>query len=118
MRVVIVGGNECMECVYQKICRCYGCKARVFTRMRDGLKAHFGQPDLIILFTGTVSHKMIELTLCQAKRCSARVVRCHSSSASALHALLDEHVCPRKGGCPGRAHAAPPPCETPKNLLQ
>ena len=45
--------------------------------------------DLVILFTATVSHKMVEMALREAKRCNAPVARCHSSSASALKSLLE-----------------------------
>ena len=38
MSVVIVGGNECMERRYKDICKSYQCRAKVFTRMRDGQK--------------------------------------------------------------------------------
>ena len=31
MSVVIVGGNERMECKYKDICKKRGCKAKVFT---------------------------------------------------------------------------------------
>lgn len=32
MSVVIVGGNECMVCQYEKICREHGCKAKIFVK--------------------------------------------------------------------------------------
>ena len=31
MSVVIIGGNECMERQYKKICEKHKCKAKVFT---------------------------------------------------------------------------------------
>lgn len=90
MSIVIIGGNECMDCVYRKICSGYGCKAKVFTKMRDGMKTKIGSPDLMILFTNTVSHKMVELALREAKRANTPIVRCHSSSATALKGILEE----------------------------
>lgn len=50
MSVVIIGGNECMERQYKKICEKHKCKAKVFTRMKGNLKTQIGQPDLVILF--------------------------------------------------------------------
>ena len=38
MSVVIIGGNECMERQYKKICEKHKCKAKVFTRMKGNLK--------------------------------------------------------------------------------
>ena len=35
MSVVIVGGNECMVCQYEKICREYGCKAKVLVKKKE-----------------------------------------------------------------------------------
>ncbi len=92
MRVVIIGGNECMNCLYKDICSSYGCKAKVFTKMRDGMKNQIGNPDLIILFTNTVSHKMVQFALSEAKRYNTPVARCHSSSASALRGILNNHL--------------------------
>ena len=60
MSVVIIGGNERME----------------------------QQPDLIILFTSTVAHKMVHCALKEAERYNIRVERAHSSSASALENVL------------------------------
>lgn len=55
MSVVIIGGNECMERQYKKICEKHKCKAKVFTRMKGNLKTQIGQPDLVILFTATAA---------------------------------------------------------------
>ena len=90
MSVVIIGGNERMECQYREICRKYKCKAKVFTRMAGNLKTQIGQPDLIILFTTTVAHKMVHWALREAQRHDVRVERSHSASASALDAILRE----------------------------
>lgn len=95
MSVVIVGGNECMVCQYQEICKSHGFKAKVFPKESGALKKKLGRPDLLILFTNTVSHKMVISAVGEAKKNKIPIVRCHSSSASALHNLLKEH---RTGG--------------------
>ena len=59
MSVVIVGGHDRMVCQYKKICKEHNCKAKVFTQMPAKLGNQIGSPDLIILFTNTVSHKMV-----------------------------------------------------------
>lgn len=51
MSVVIIGGNECMVCQYEKICKDYGCKAKVFAKEKGCLRKKLGNPDLMILFT-------------------------------------------------------------------
>ena len=90
MSVVIVGGNECMVCTYQNICKKYGCKAKVFPKEKSSLKKKIGTPDLLILFTNTVSHKMMLSAMQEAKRNHIPVARIHTSSANALNATLAE----------------------------
>lgn len=90
MSVVIIGGNERMEQQYKKICKKHKCKVKVFTKMAANLKTQIGQPDLIILFTSTVAHKMVYCALKEAERYDIRVKRSHSSSASALETMLQE----------------------------
>ncbi len=90
MSVVIIGGNECMERKYLDICKDYGCKAKIFTKMKREVKNKFGSPDLIIMFTNTVSHKLVACANCEAKRCNAKILRSHSSSISALKMLLED----------------------------
>lgn len=96
MSIVIVGGNECMERRYKDICESYQCRAKVFTRMRDGIKNKIGAPDLLVLFTGTTSHKMVQAALSETDCSSTTIVRCHSSSASALKGILDTYAKPSK----------------------
>ena len=88
MSVVIVGGHDRMVSQYVKICKSFNCKAKVFTRMSGNLKTQIGRPDLIILFTSTVAHKMVRCALKEAERYNIRVERSHSSSANALEAML------------------------------
>lgn len=91
MSVVIIGGNERMECQYAEICKNYGCKAKIFTKEKGSVRKKMGCPDLLILFTGTVSHKMVITAAQEAKRNQIPIARVHTSSASALHGVLAEH---------------------------
>ncbi len=90
MSVVIVGGNECMVRRYTDLCREYNCKAKVYPKMTNGLK-EVGSPDLMILFTGTVSHKMVKCALSEIG-VGTKIARSHTSSVSALSNILDAHV--------------------------
>lgn len=94
MSVVIVGGNERMACQYEEICKSYGCRAKVFTKEKGNLSRKIGAPDLMILFTNTVSHKMVNSAVMEAKRNCIPIARVHSSSASALNGVLKEYCCP------------------------
>ena len=91
MSVVIIGGNDRMARLYQDTCKSYGCKAKVFLHLQSELRRKIGTPDLVILFTSTVSHKMVNCALCEAKRCNAVVARSHSSSLNALQNILQTH---------------------------
>jgi hypothetical protein len=91
MSVVIIGGNECMECRYKNICKSYGCRAKIFTKEGGPLKKKIGTPSLMILFTNTVSHKMVVTALDEARKNDIPVIRTHSSSASALCNILNEY---------------------------
>lgn len=91
MSIVIIGGNECMVRQYKELCREYDCKAKVYPKMANGMK-NIGSPDLLVLFTNTVSHKMVRLALSETKGCSTKIARSHSSSIAALKGILEEHV--------------------------
>ena len=90
MSVVIVGGNDRMVCQYKEVCKDYGCRAKVFTQMDRTIKKKLGTPDLMILFTGTVAHKMVICATGEAKRNQIPIVHAHSSSISALRNILEE----------------------------
>ena len=92
MSVVIIGGHDRMACQYRKICKDYQCKAKVFTQMSASLDKQMGTPDLFILFTNTVSHKMVKTAVDEAKRQNIDVVRCHTSSSTALEQILKEYA--------------------------
>lgn len=91
MSVVIIGGNERMIRRYEDLCRSYSCKARVFIQTDKGIQ-NFGDPDLIVLFTSTMSHKMLNLATGQAKKRNIRITHCRSSSIAALKNVLEAHV--------------------------
>ena len=91
MSVVIIGGNERMVCQYSDICKCYGCKAKVFPKEHGSVRKKIGCPDLLILFTNTVSHKMVRCAVSEAKNKNIEVVRSHSSSQAALTEILEQH---------------------------
>ena len=92
MSVVIGGGHDRMVCQYKKICKAHKCKAKVFTQMTADLSSQIGSPDLLILFTNTVSHKMVRCAIAEAEKCNADIIRCHTSSQSALDEIL-KNVC-------------------------
>ena len=89
MSIVIIGGNDRMIAQYKTVCREYDCRAKVFTQMKGELKKQIGSPDFMILFTGTVSHKMVNCARIEARRSKLPVERAHTSSLNALREILD-----------------------------
>ena len=92
MSVVILGGNECMERRYKELCQAYRCSAKVFTKPAGGLKNKLGKPDLMIFFTSTMSHKLVQSALSELKGTPTVIERCHISSLSALRGILEKHA--------------------------
>ena len=73
MSIVIVGGNECMVKRYKDICREYHCKTKVFAKLPSGFRSKIGAPDLVVLFTSTVSHCMVRCAVQEAHRKHAAI---------------------------------------------
>ncbi len=92
MSVVIIGGIDRMICHYKNVCKKYNCKAKVFTQMAPNMGSQIGSPDVVIVFTNTVSHKMVYCAVSEAEKSNAEIIRCHSSSKNALNGIL-ERVC-------------------------
>ena len=92
MSVVIIGGHDRMVSQYKKICKEFKCKAKVFTQMSTNMDKKIGCPDLLVLFTNTVSHKMVKCALDVIDDGATRVVRCHTSSGTALSKILEDET--------------------------
>ena len=91
MSVVIIGGNECMERRYLETCKKYGYKAWILAEPCTDMKNRIGNPDLLILFTHTVSHKLVTSALINLKD-DTTVVRSHSSSMASLQKILESYL--------------------------
>ncbi|MGN0243506.1 MAG: DUF2325 domain-containing protein [Lachnospiraceae bacterium] len=91
MSIVIIGGNECMTRQYVELCKSYKCKAKVYPKSSGSLKS-IGMPDLMVLFTNTVSHKMVRNALNEVKGRNTIIARSHTSSITALRGILEEHA--------------------------
>lgn len=91
MNIVIVGGHDCMHCRYKKICKEYGCKCKVFTQYPANFQNQIGNPEMIVVFTKTVAHKMLKCACKQAERTGTEIKYVNSSSANALQEVLTEY---------------------------
>ena len=88
MSVVIIGGHDRMASHYKKICKNHKCKAKVFTQMPADLSRQIGCPDLCILFTSTVSHKMVRVAVAEAGGRDFKRGRRQTSSQGAQEEML------------------------------
>ena len=91
MSVVIIGGHDRMERRYKDICKKFGCKCKVFTQNPTDLKDKIGTPDLMVLFTKTVAHKMVITATKQAEKNNTVIEHCNNSSAAALTGVLEKY---------------------------
>ena len=72
--------------------RIFANKAKVFTQVPSDFKSKIGSPDLVVLFTSTVSHSMVRCAVKEAQRKNVEVIRSHTSSANALVSILEERA--------------------------
>ena len=91
MSIVIIGRNECMERKYGEMCSRYGCRSKVFCKPGADMKNRIGKPDVLILFTHTVSHKLVQNALKNIAS-ETRIIRLHTSSLASLQGILEEAV--------------------------
>lgn len=91
MSVVVVGGNDRMATRYKDICKTYNCKAKVFTQMPTDFTEKIGNPDLMVVFTNTCSHKMANLVRQKSEKSDIPVVRVHNASVNALKTVLEQY---------------------------
>ncbi len=92
MSIVILGGNERMERQYVELCRQHNCKVKTFIKPIGCLKNKIGDPDLMIFFTGAMSHKMVHCAMNEIKGCSTAIERLPSGSISSLKKVLEKYA--------------------------
>lgn len=90
MSIVLVGGHDRMQEEYKTIGDKHGHKIKVFTQMPPRFDKSIGAPDAIVLFTSTVSHKMVLTAVKEAKKKRIPIVRCHTSSGNSLEETLKQ----------------------------
>lgn len=96
MSIILVGGHDRMHEMYKSIGDRYGHRMKVFTQMPAKFEKAIGTPDGMVLFTNTVSHKMVKTAIREAKKKKIPIIRCHTSSATSLEQsikMLEESVC-------------------------
>lgn len=90
MSIVLVGGHDRMHDEYKAIGGKHGHRIKVFTQMPPRFNKSIGEPDVIVLFTSTVSHKMVLTAVKEAKKKNIPVIRCGTSSGNSLEETLKQ----------------------------
>lgn len=90
MSIVLVGGHDRMHDAYKGICSKRGHRVKVYTQLPARFDKMIGTPDGIVLFTSTVSHKMMNIAVKEAKKKNIPIVRCHNSSGNSLEGVLKQ----------------------------
>ena len=75
---------------YQQTGRDCGHQVKVFTQLTAQFAKSIGTPDAILIFTSTLSHKMLLIAQREAQRKNIPVVKCHTSSKTALKRSMQE----------------------------
>lgn len=92
MSVVILGGNECMERQYRDLCKEYKCRAKIFIKPTGSLKNKLGTPDLMICFTGALSHKVLKCARHEVRGMDIKIEHSRTASMAALRNILEKHA--------------------------
>jgi len=90
MSIVLVGGHDRMHRQYKLLSKEHGHKIKIMTQMKTEFTKRIGKPDGIIVFTNTVSHKMVKHAAEAAKKNNVPMIKCHTSSQNALKIVLEE----------------------------
>ncbi len=84
MCAVLVGGMDRLRNEYMEAAKEQGVSLKVFTGQERSIKSQIGDADMLILFTGKVSHAARKEALKYAKHNKIPVKMVHSSGVTAL----------------------------------
>jgi hypothetical protein len=92
MCAVLIGGMDRLRKDYMQAAGTLGFDLKIFTGQERSLKKQIGEPDMIILCTGKVSHAARQEAFKYADDKAIRLEMIHSSGVSALKRCLEGHA--------------------------
>jgi hypothetical protein len=98
MTAALIGGMDRLQPHYRKTAGKAGYKLKMFTGTENSIDQRIGNIDLMIIFTGKVSHKARKSAFEAAKAGNIPVLMCHSCGLSTLKECLENKNCPLKQG--------------------
>lgn len=96
MCVALIGGMDRLERDYETEARKHGVELRVFTKTKTGLVARLKSVDVMVVFTGKVSHQLRREATNAARSKSIPVMQVHSCGVCSLRECLKRLVAPDK----------------------
>ncbi|WP_045212136.1 DUF2325 domain-containing protein [Desulfonatronovibrio magnus] len=96
MTAALIGGMDRLQPHYQKTAKKAGYKLKMFTGTENTINERIGNIDLLIIFTGKVSHSARKIALNAARAENIPVLMCHSCGVSTLKECLENKTCPYK----------------------
>jgi hypothetical protein len=96
MTAALIGGMDRLQPHYQETARKAGYKLKMFTGTENSIDERIGNIDLMIIFTGKISHKARKCAFQAAKSENVPVVMFHSCGVSTLKECLENNNCPMK----------------------
>lgn len=88
MCVALIGGMDRLERDYEVEAQKHGVKLKVFTKTKTGLVARLKSVDVVVVFTGKVSHRLRGEALSAAKSKNIPVIMTHSCGVCSLRECL------------------------------
>lgn len=90
MNLLVIGGHERMERDYLQMAKASGYKTKIYTTASSKLSKTIGNPDAVVIFTSTVSHKMCRMVESKAKKQDIPIIRHKNSSKVAFSECLNK----------------------------
>ena len=90
MRAALVGGMDRLRQDYIDAAKHLRVSLKVFSGQESGIRSQLGNLDIIILFTGKVSHAARETAVKHAKSNHIPLLMVHSSGVTSLRKCLED----------------------------
>jgi len=94
MTAAIIGGMDRLQPHYQKTAKKAGYRLKMFTGTENSINGRLGKIDLMIIFTGKVSHSARKIAVNAARAENIPLLMCHSCGVSSLKECLENNNCP------------------------
>lgn len=92
MCVALIGGMDRLERCYRREAEKRGIKLKVFNKLKTGMTSRIENVDVIVIFTGKISHRARDAAVNIAKTRKTPFLMSHSCGVSALRRCFESIV--------------------------